>query len=76
MKQRADVLSLGAAMLLVLLAALVGPLDDRASGVGAPEPAMLSPNPSKAPWMMLGLFDFYVGYFGGMPTEEHVFTLD
>ena len=75
MKHRADVLSLGAALLLALAATLVGPLGDSdAQAVREPPPALLTPNPSKASWMMLSLIDLLV-YLDSTPTEPHVFTL-
>ena len=76
MKHRADVRSLGAALLLALAAALVGPIGDPdTQAVRDPAPALQTPNPSKAPWVQLGLFDLLV-YLDPTPTEPHVFTLD
>ena len=81
MKHRADVLSLGAALLFALAAALVGPLGDSEPQVTRePEYALLTPNPSRAPLYRLSpadalvylLLEFAPDY---PPTEEHVFTL-
>ncbi len=82
MKHRADMLSLGAALLFALAAALVGPIGDPdAQAVREPPPTLLTPNPSKAPWYVLRPSDWLVYLLIEMappypPTDEHVYTID